>query len=157
MTLNAFSALSGVVLFVASSAFAAAPVTVKVTNAWCRAAPTGALAGGCYVTLTAPTDNRLIAVETPAANRGEIHTMDIIDGVMRMRQLKDGIVLPAGQSVELKPGARHLMIIGPKTTLVVGGVVPLTLRFEKSAAITVRAPIRAVVMPAAGAPAGAQR
>ena len=157
MTLKAYGALSGVVLFAASSALAAAPTTVTATSAWCRAAPTGALAGGCYVTLTAPTDDRLIAVETPAADHGEIHTMDMTGGVMRMRQLKDGIVLPAGQAVELKPGGRHLMIIGPKTTLIAGGVVPLTLRFEKSVAITIRAPIRAVVMPASGAPSGGQR
>jgi len=118
MTFKSIAALTGFALLTATSASAAAP-TVKAANAWCRAAPTGALAGGCYVTLTSPANDRLVAVETTAADHGEIHTMDMTDGVMRMRQLKDGIVLPAGQVVELKPGARHLMIIGPKQPLAV--------------------------------------
>ena len=51
---------------------AAAPAPkVVVADAWCRPAPTGALAGGCYVTLTASVDDRLVAVETTAADRGE--------------------------------------------------------------------------------------
>jgi copper(I)-binding protein len=150
MIFKTLAALTGFTLLAATSASAAAP-TVRVTNAWCRAAPTGALAGGCYVTLTAAANDRLVAVETAAADHGEIHTMDMTAGVMRMRQLKDGIVLPAGQPVELKPGARHLMIIGPKQPLTLGGLVPLTLRFEKSPPISLKAPIRAP-----GARAGGQ-
>lgn len=148
MTLRTSLALAGLFLLTASAAHAATP-TVKATNAWCRAAPVGAPAGGCYVTLTASANDRLVAVQAPTADRGEIHTMDMTGGVMRMRPLPDGIVLPAGQAVELKPGARHLMVIGPKATLAAGGVVPLTLRFEKSPPVTLRAPIRAV--PVAGA------
>lgn len=125
----------------------AASPTVKSADAWCRAAPAGALAGGCYVTLTAPADDRLVSVAAPSADHGEIHTMEIDNGVMRMRPLKDGIILPAGQPVELKPGARHLMVIGPKQPLTAGGTVTLTLRFEKSPTLTVNAPIRAVPAP----------
>lgn len=121
----------------------AAPATVTARDAWCRAAPAGALAGGCYVTLTAKADDRLVSISTPAASKGEIHTMDMSGGVMRMRKLADGVALPAGQAVELKPGARHLMIIGPKATLAAGGTVPITLTFTKSPPLTVQAPIRA--------------
>jgi copper(I)-binding protein len=119
--------------------------TVEVSEAWCRAAPAGAPAGGCYAWLKSASDDRLIAVETPAAERGEIHTMEMTDGVMRMRPLPDGIELPAGKPVQLMPGARHLMIIGPRQPLLDGGTASLTLRFEKAAPVTVDAPIRAVV------------
>ena len=136
-----------------AAATAATPPAAKVTDAWCRAAPAsalaGALAGACYMTLTASGGDRLAAVETPAADHGEIHTMDMSGGVMRMRQLTDGILLPAGQSVDLKPGARHLMIIGPRQPLAAGGGVPLTLRFEKAAPLTLRAPILIAAPPAA--------
>lgn len=141
MKTKALRALAGAALL-AVPALAAAP-TVKATNAWCRAAPAGALTGGCYVTLTAADDDRLAAVTTPSADHGEIHTMDMTGGVMRMRQLADGVVLPAGQAVELKPGGRHLMIIGPKQALSAGGVVPLTLKFEKAPPLTLRVPVRA--------------
>lgn len=127
---------------------AGAPQTVTAADAWCRAAPTGALAGGCYVTLTASADDRLVAVETPAADHGEIHTMSMTDGIMRMRKLDDGLALPAGQPVALKPGGEHLMIIAPKQPLAAGGEVPLTLRFAKAPAVTLSAPIRQAPTPA---------
>lgn len=127
----------------------AAPPTVTASDAWCRAAPVGAPAGGCYVTLTASVDDRLVAVETPAANHGEIHTMSITDGVMRMRRLANGLALPAGKPVALKPGAEHLMVIGLRRPLAAGGTVSLTLRFAKAPPLTLKAPIRAV--PVSGA------
>ncbi len=123
---------------------------VLVADAWCRAAPVGALAGGCYLTLTALAGDRLLGVSTPAANHGEVHTMSMTDGVMRMRQLVDGLALPAGVAVALKPGGEHLMIISPKQTLKAGGVVPMTLRFAKAPPVTIQAPIR-VGPPAAAA------
>jgi len=129
-------------LLAACSGESKPPPTVAIADAWCRAAPEGAPAGGCYLTLTSTQDDRLVAVETTAADHGEIHTMDMAGGVMRMRVLPEGIALPAGEPVRLMPGARHLMVIGPKATLDAGGEIPLTLRFEKAAAVSVAAPIR---------------
>jgi len=125
-----------------------ASAAVAVTGAWCRATPVGALTGGCYLTLTADADDRLVAVATPAAKRAEIHSMDMTGGVMRMRQLKDGLALPAGRAVTLKPGAEHLMIIGPKQTLAAGGTVPLTLTFKTAPPKKISAPIRDAAAPA---------
>jgi copper(I)-binding protein len=125
----------------------AKPPAVQVTDAWCRAAPKGALAGGCYVTLTAGANDRLVAVETAAATRAEIHTMSMDGGVMRMRKLADGVALPAGKPVALKPGAEHLMLIGPKIALTPGAKVALTLRFKSAAPVTVSAPVKAAPMP----------
>lgn len=128
-------------------AVAAPAKTVVVQDAWCRAAPKGAPAGGCYLTLTAPTDDRLVAVETTAANRAEIHTMSMDGGIMRMRKLTDGLALPAARPVALKPGAEHLMIIGPKSPLTVGASVPLTLRFGSAAPVTLKVPVKAAPTP----------
>jgi len=121
---------------------AEAPAAVAVTGAWCRAAPVGALSGGCYLTLTASVDDHLLSVATPAAKRAEIHTMSMTGGIMRMRQLKEGLALPAAKAVALKPGAEHLMIIAPNQLLVAGGIVPLTLTFKKAPPQTIKAPIR---------------
>jgi copper(I)-binding protein len=120
----------------------AATPDVKATNAWCRAAPAGAPAGGCYVTLTASSDDRLVAVETPAADHAEIHTMSMEGDLMRMRRLPNGLVLPAARPVALKPGAEHLMIIGPKTQMRAGGDIPITLKFAKAKPVSLRFPIR---------------
>ncbi|OYX35812.1 MAG: hypothetical protein B7Y99_02765 [Caulobacterales bacterium 32-69-10] len=142
--------LAGLALVaIAPSPGFAASSPVEVRDAWCRAAPVGALAGGCFVTLTARADDRLVAVETPAADHGEIHTMSMTDGVMRMRRLIDGLDLPAGKAVALRPGAEHLMIIGPKAPLAAGGTVRLTLRFAKAPPAVVTAPVRSAPTPGA--------
>ncbi|ENZ83889.1 copper chaperone PCu(A)C [Caulobacter vibrioides] len=132
-------------LLTASTAQAAAPV-VTATEAWCRPAPAGALAGGCYVTLTASADDRLVTVETTAADHGEIHSMSMDGGVMRMRKL-DGLPLPAGKAVALKPGGEHLMLISPKVAFKDGAKIPMVLKFQKAAPVKVEATVRMPSMP----------
>jgi copper(I)-binding protein len=121
---------------------AAAPGTVTVADAWCRPTPNGAKAGGCYVTLTAGSDDRLLSVSTALAESAQIHEMKMENGVMSMGELKDGLPLPAGQKVELKPGSTHVMLMGLRDPLVDGGVASFTLTFEKAPAIGVHAAIR---------------
>ncbi len=137
-----FLILAPLALLAACSPQPTAEANVTVTDPWCRPAAAGAGAVGCYVTLQAATEDRLTAVASPAAARGEIHTMSMDDGVMRMRELPDGLPLPAGEGVALKPGAEHLMLIGPTGPLDEGGEVSLTLTFEAAPAQTVMAQIR---------------
>lgn len=118
---------------------AAQAAPVKVTGAWCRPTPAGALTAACYVALTAPAADRLVTVTSPAAGKVEIHDMSMAGGVMRMRQVTEGLDLPAGQTVKLAPGGKHLMLIGPKRALGVGDKIALTLKFEKAPAQTVNA------------------
>ncbi|MDO8900051.1 MAG: copper chaperone PCu(A)C, partial [Phenylobacterium sp.] len=126
-------------LLAACSPRTEAEPSVVAADAWCRPAAAGAPAVGCYVTLQSAVDDRLVAVQSPAAARSEIHTMSMDDGVMRMRALPDGLVLPAGERVALRPGAEHLMLIGPTGALDEGGEVALTLTFEKAPAQTLSA------------------
>lgn len=121
---------------------AAAPGTVTVADAWCRPTPNGAKVGGCYVTLTAGSDDRLISVSTALAESAQIHEMKMENGVMSMGELKDGLPLPAGQKVELKPGSTHVMLMGLRDPLVDGGIASFTLTFEKAPAIGVHAEIK---------------
>lgn len=129
-------------LLVACSPKAQVDPTVTASDAWCRPAVAGAPAVGCYVTLDSAADDRLVAAQSPAGERVEIHTMTMDGGVMRMRQLEDGLPLPAGETTALKPGAEHLMLIGPTSALDEGGEVTLTLTFEKAPPATVTAQIR---------------
>ena len=70
------------------------------------------------------------------AQRVELHSMNMKGDVMEMRQV-DAIELPAGKTVELKPGGLHLMFMGLKQPLAVGSKVPVTLRFEKAGDVNV--------------------
>jgi periplasmic copper chaperone A len=120
----------------------AADETVRVEDAWCRTTPNGAQSGACYVTLTSATADRLLSVATPAAATTQIHEMAVENGVGRMRELENGLELPAGQAVTLQPGARHLMLLGLTQPLAEGTAVSLTLGFERAAPVAVTAQVR---------------
>ena len=119
---------------------------LSVEGAWTRATAEGAKVAAGYLTIrnTGATADTLVAVETAVAGRGEIHDMTMTDGVMRMRRLADGIEIPAGGAVELKPGGLHLMFLDLKERLVEGGRVTVKLTFKSGAAGEVTLPVRAL-------------
>ncbi len=100
--------------------------------------PNAPVAGGFMsVTNTGTTDDRLISATSDAAGRVEVHEMAMQGDVMKMRQLKDGLPIPAGQTVMLKPGGYHIMFMDLKAPLVEGKTVTVTLTFEKAGSIEV--------------------
>jgi copper(I)-binding protein len=116
---------------------------LQVTNAWARATPGAAQTAAIYVTIVSPTGDRLTGAATPAAQKAELHTMTMDGNVMKMRQV-DGIDLPAGQTVTLKPGGYHIMLIGLAKPLTEGQSFPLTLTFEKAGTRDVTATVQKV-------------
>lgn len=119
---------------------------VPVTGA--EGSPTaGEMSGAnsaAFMTLFNPTaqDDRLIAAHTDAARVVEIHE-SVMDGeVMRMHPLEDGVLVPAGETVELSPGGIHIMLIDIQRDLQPGDTVAITLEFEQAGSMTVEAEVR---------------
>ena len=83
-------------------------------------------------------DDRLLAISSPVSGRIELHTHLNDDGIMKMRRI-DGIALPHGKPVELKPGGLHVMLF--ETSAALGEDAVLTLNFENADDLTVVAPI----------------
>lgn len=131
---------------------------VQADNAWARASVQGQQATGAFVQLTAQERLRLVGVETPAAAAGEIHEMKMDGDVMRMRAI-EGLDLPQGQMVELKPGGYHLMFQQLKAPLQDGTEVPVSLVFQDGkgaiSRLHLQVPVRRMA-PAAGQPGAAQ-
>lgn len=103
---------------------------VAVDSAWIRATVPGQKVGVVYLNLTASADTRLSKGDCSLVKRVEIHEMGMRDNIMHMRELIDGLALPAGQTVKLEPGGIHLMLIGLRRPLKAGEAVPLTLHFQ---------------------------
>ena len=93
-------------------------------------------------------DDRLIAAACEVARRAEIHTHIEENGVYRMRKV-DGVDVPAGRTVEFRPGGYHVMLMGLRRPLEKGERFDLDLVFEKAGKRTAR-----VVVQAAGAMKG---
>lgn len=118
-----------------------AGATVQAADALCRPTPVGRRTTGCYLTLTAAGDDRLASVASPAANIVQIHESRMESNMMMMRELREGLALPAGQAVVLEPGGSHLMLMGVREPLAAGDVVALTLTFASSPPLEVTATV----------------
>ncbi|MDU0307948.1 MULTISPECIES: DUF1775 domain-containing protein [Rhizobium] len=107
---------------------------LEISGGFAKAMLPGQPVGGGFFTVknNGQTDDRLVSVSSPAAGEVQIHEMVTKDNVMRMRQLKDGIAIGAGETVKLQPGNLHLMFQKVKTLFKQGDTVPVTLTFEKA-------------------------
>ena len=106
---------------------------ILASRAWARATPPGAGIGGGYVTIRNAGDqpDRLVGFSSPAAARGELHEMSVEGGVMRMRPVPSLEIAP-GETVVMKPGGLHLMLMELKAPLRQGEPLRATLRFERA-------------------------
>jgi copper(I)-binding protein len=103
---------------------------VTVTDAWARATVQGQKATGAFMKITAKNDAKLVGVSSPIAGVAEIHEMKMEKDVMKMAALPNGLDLPAGKTVELKPGSYHVMLMDLKAPLAKDTTVPLTLTLQ---------------------------
>ena len=131
----------GPLLLALAGTVASAQAAPKVEGAWARPTVAGQAGGGGFLKITSATADRLIAASAPVSRTVELHTMQMDGDVMRMREIP-AIEIPAGQTVELKPGGLHVMFIGLTQTLDSGASFPLTLRFEKAGEVKVDVKVR---------------
>lgn len=111
---------------------------LAVTGAFTRATLPGAKAAGGFMTITnAGEADRLVGAETRSAKITEVHEMKMEGEVMKMTRLSDGLGIPAGVSVELKPGGYHVMMMGLIQGLNEGACLEVVLKFEKAGELPV--------------------
>jgi len=103
--------------------------TIDIKDAWIRSSVHGQMATGAFMKITAQDSAQLVAAASPVAGVVEVHEMKMDGDVMRMRAVP-ALALPAGKTVELKPGGYHIMMMDLKTALKSDTVVPLTLTFK---------------------------
>jgi copper(I)-binding protein len=121
--------------------FKAGEITIDQT--WARATPKGAEVGAGYLTIhnNGATPERLIGGTADFANV-ELHELSREGDVMKMRELKEGLAIPAHGSVTLAPGGYHLMFTRLKKPLAKGDVAKATLNFDHAGAIAIEFPVR---------------
>ena len=81
--------------------------------------------------------DRIVGAKADVSRLVQIHT-HIMDGdIMRMRRVEGGVDVPAGGTVEFKPGSFHIMLIDLKSKLAENDTFPLTLVFESGSEVKV--------------------
>ena len=142
------SLLMTAVTLVASSVWAqnvAKTVTtnaIKIEDAYTRATVPGQQVAGGFMKIEnkGTAADQLISASSPVAGEVQLHEMAMDGNVMKMRQVKD-IAVPAGGSVQLKPGGLHLMFMNIKAPLAAGETVPVKLKFAKAGEVVVKMPV----------------
>ncbi|WP_157374201.1 copper chaperone PCu(A)C [Salipiger sp. CCB-MM3] len=141
MQVNLFAAMA---LALSTVVAGHAKAEIIVEDAYARAAMPSAPTGAIFMTLRndGPEDARLVSVESDAAAKTELHThIAGEDGVMRMRPIEGGLVIPAGGSHALARGGDHVMLMGLTHPLDQGAQIGLTLGFESGEEIRIDVPV----------------
>lgn len=133
------------ILLGATLSLAALPAFAEiiVDGAYARASSPAAKVGASFMVIsnTGDEDDRLIAAATDAADRVELHTHVMTDGVAKMMEVEEGFPVEAGGEVLLQRGGYHVMMMGLTAPFVQGEMITLTLTFEKAGDMTIMVPI----------------
>jgi periplasmic copper chaperone A len=130
---------------------------IHLENAWARRTPPmaqqeqGSHGGSAlgpdnsalYVTVKnqGREPDALISAATAVATAVELHEVIQKDGKMVM-QPRPHVDVPAGGTLEMKPGSYHIMLLGLKQALKPGDTVNVTLTFQKAGQMSVAAPVK---------------
>ncbi len=112
---------------------------IEIFNPHARAMVAGAKVGGGYLSITnkGVADDKLVGISSMRAKSSEVHQMNVDNGVMTMRAVAGGLVIPAGQTIELKPGGYHVMFKDVTEPFKQGETVKATLTFERAGRVDV--------------------
>lgn len=114
---------------------------LEIHKPWARSSshpPSNDFAGAFLsITNKGPADDRLVAAASPLAERIELHGIKVVGADIEMRPMANGVAVPAGHTMTLKPRGYHLLLHGVKEPLAKGSTLPVTLTFEKAGAVTV--------------------
>lgn len=120
----------------------AADVTVgslTISSPWARQSPMAGNVAAGFMTITnsGTEDDRLVRATATISPNVQLHDMKMEGDVMKMIELEDGIVIPAGGTVELKPRALHVMFLDVTAQPKEGETFTGTLVFEKAGTVEI--------------------
>lgn len=127
-----------------STAFLATSATAEIEILDPYARSSNPVAGAAFMMIhnRGDSDDRLMSVTSDVAARVELHThIEDSAGVMRMTHLEEGVEIPAGDSITLARGAKHVMFMGLTAPFEQDQIVTITLQFEQAGAVTVEVPV----------------
>lgn len=106
---------------------------ITVHHAW--APPSVTKNGVGFLSLESSEDDALVSVTSECCKQVELHRMQQQGEIMRMRKVHK-LILPAHETVAMRPGGYHLMLFGLRQDFAVGDTVPVTLHFAHAPAQT---------------------
>ncbi len=96
---------------------------------------------GAYGEIQSTMNDRLIKASSSVAKVVELHEHINDNGVMRMREVEAGFGLNPNESMVMKPGGYHIMLIGLHEPLKAESSMDLSLEFESGKTVNLTIPI----------------
>lgn len=132
-------------LIALAALFLAAPMAwsegeISVRDPWVRQNPPGASVTAAYMVIENPggAGDELLEVSCGCASSSSLHVTEMREEGMAMKKVAS-IEIPAGKSVALSPGGRHVMLEGLSGDMKES--VILEFKFRSGARISVTAPV----------------
>ena len=119
------------------------PTAIRFENGWAREAPPGIRILAAYGNLI-NLDNKayiLSGIDSPQFERVEIHKTVIDNDVARMEMLNN-LQIEARDTIQLKQGGLHLMLINPHEAMQTGDSVDLLFKFQNSEPLESSIPVQ---------------
>lgn len=118
--------------------------SIQASEAWARSTPPGVGASAAYLRLHNDSTQTLLItqVRSDVSGSAQLHEMTLQDGVMRMRHLSSGLSLKPGETVQLKPGGLHVMLMDLKQPLRPGQTVLLQFSISDGRELSIAVPVR---------------
>ncbi len=136
-------------------AFIALPATaqqyqvgdIEILHPWTRATPKGIKVGSGYLYIInhSSTPDRLVSISTNGVQTTEIHSMAVVNDIMKMEKMHNGIEIPGNGEITLKPGGNHIMFMGLTKPFKLGDKISATLTFEKAGTVDIDFSVNAMV------------
>ena len=108
------------------------PETISISDAWVKAVDGGM--SGMFAEITNPTSSDVVLVGARSDVAGMVEIHEVANGIMREKD--GGVVITAGSTVALMPGADHVMLMGLRGPLLAGDTISVTLVFDSGQEIT---------------------
>ena len=137
------SLLAAAALSISALPALAEDAKLMIMDPYARASTPSSTSGAIFLEVMNHGEaDRLIGASTTAAGATQLHThQEDANGVIKMIHVDEGFEIPAGGTLELKRGGKHVMLMGLTGPLEQGDTVPLTLIFEQAGEISVEVPV----------------
>lgn len=120
---------------------------IVITDAWATKTMSPNNNSAAYMKINNPTDKEIVIIGASAstiANNVELHESYVDEkGVSRMRFL-DRIVVPAKTTIELMPGAIHIMLFNLKKSLNIGDKFEIEVKIEGRSPLSVTTEVKEI-------------
>ncbi|WP_455480213.1 copper chaperone PCu(A)C [Bartonella sp. B23] len=119
---------------------------IEIIRPWTRATQKSVKVGSGYLYIInhGNTPDRLVSISTNGVQTTEIHSMTVVNDIMKMEKAHNGIEIPGNGEVTLKPGGDHIMFTGLSQPFKTGDKISATLTFEKAGTIDIEFSVNAM-------------